>query len=67
MLVTGLYGGGPAEKAGLLFGDVVLALDGFVVNELQALRYRIATRSVAAHLICLCTVRDLSPTLQCPL
>ena len=46
VLVTGLYGGGPAEKAGLLVGDVVLALDGFAVNELQALRYRIATRSV---------------------
>jgi S1-C subfamily serine protease len=45
VLVTETYKGGPAEAAGLGIGDVVISLDGFPVNEFQALRYRIATRS----------------------
>jgi serine protease Do len=45
VLVTEAYKGGPAEAAGLGIGDVVISLDGFPVNEFQALRYRIATRS----------------------
>ena len=44
VLVTGTYKGGPAEAAGLGIGDVVVSVDGFPVNEFQALRYRIATR-----------------------
>ena len=44
VLVTGLYKSGPAEKAGLRIGDAVISVDGFPVNEFQALRYRIATR-----------------------
>lgn len=44
VLVTGIYKAGPAEVAGLRIGDVVLSVDGFPVNEFQALRYRIATR-----------------------
>jgi len=45
VIITGIYKGGPADAAGLGVGDVVVSLDGFPVNEFQALRYRIATRS----------------------
>ena len=48
VLVTGVYQGGPAEKGGLLIGDIILSIDGFPVDEPQALRYRIATRPVGA-------------------
>jgi len=44
VLVTGLYKAGPAELAGLRIGDAVISVDGFPVNDFQALRYRIATR-----------------------
>jgi len=45
VIITGVYKGGPAEAAGLGIGDIVLSLDGFPVNEFEALRYRIATRT----------------------
>lgn len=45
VIITGVYKGGPADAAGLGIGDVVVSLDGFPVNEFQALRYRIATRA----------------------
>ena len=44
VLITGIYKRGPAETAGLRIGDAVISVDGFPVNEFQALRYRIATR-----------------------
>ena len=46
VLVAEIYPAGPADKAGLRVGDVILAVDGFPVDEPQALRYRIATRSL---------------------
>jgi serine protease Do len=52
VLVTGLYQDGPAARAGIAPGDIVLSVDGLAVDEPQVLRYRIATRSVGmtAHL-----------------
>jgi Do/DeqQ family serine protease len=44
VLVTNVYSGSPAERAGIVSGDVVLLVDGFPVNDPQALRYRIATQ-----------------------
>jgi Do/DeqQ family serine protease len=44
VLVTGVFDGGPADRAGLQFGDVILAVDEFTIDDPQALRYRIATR-----------------------
>jgi S1-C subfamily serine protease len=41
-----VYRGGPADRAGLRTGDVVLAIDGREVNDPQALRFRIATRKL---------------------
>jgi serine protease Do len=49
VIITGIYKGGPAEAAGLGIGDVVVSLDGFPVNEFQALRYRIATRTEGSN------------------
>ena len=44
-LVNDLYPGGPAEKAGLQPGDVIVAVDGREVIDSGALRYRVATRA----------------------
>ncbi len=46
LLVNGLYPGGPADKAGLRIGDVVVAVDGRPVDDPEALRFRIATLAV---------------------
>ncbi len=43
VLLTGIYKGGPADIAGLAAGDVVLAMNGKPVGDMQALLYRIAT------------------------
>jgi serine protease Do len=45
VLLKSVYPGGPAFKAGLKTGDVVLAIDGFPVDDMQALNYRIATHN----------------------
>ncbi|MEK9967759.1 MAG: DegQ family serine endoprotease [Ferrovibrio sp.] len=46
VLVGEVWRGGPADRAGLHAGDVVLAIDGREVNDPQALRFRIATRKL---------------------
>jgi serine protease Do len=43
VLVNEVYPGGPAERAGVRVGDVVRAVNGRDVTDLDALRYRIAT------------------------
>jgi serine protease Do len=44
-VVTEVFAGGPADRAGLKVRDVVLAVEGREVRDFGALRYRIATRS----------------------
>jgi serine protease Do len=44
--ITDVFPGGPAEKAGLRRGDVVLRVEGREVNDNDALRFRIATQPV---------------------
>ena len=39
-----VYPGGPADKAGLLAGDILLAIDGESVNDESGVIYRIGTR-----------------------
>jgi len=39
VLVNNIYPGGPAEKAGLMQGDVILTIDGKLVSSPEALRY----------------------------
>jgi len=43
VLLKDVYPGGPAAEAGLKVGEVVLAVDGIPVDDMQALNYRIAT------------------------
>ena len=45
-LIRDLAAGSPADKAGLKVGDVIRAVDGFEVDEPQALRYRFATKGL---------------------
>ncbi len=43
-LITELYDGGPADRAGLKAGDIVLKVEAFDVVDPRALRYRVATQ-----------------------
>src|SRR5690606_15451304 len=43
VLVESVYPGGPADRAGLQTGDVVLAVNGREVDDPQGLKFRIAT------------------------
>ncbi|MEP5262890.1 MAG: PDZ domain-containing protein, partial [Nitratireductor sp.] len=45
-LIRDIYKGGPAAKAGLEVGDVIRAVDGFEVEDPQAVRYRFATKGL---------------------
>ncbi|MBI1244520.1 MAG: Do family serine endopeptidase [Alphaproteobacteria bacterium] len=44
--ITDVFAGGPADKAGLRRGDVVLKVEGREVGDNEALRFRIATQPV---------------------
>jgi Do/DeqQ family serine protease len=46
VLMHHVYPGGPAERAGLDVGDVVLAIGGQPVDDPQALKFRIATQVI---------------------
>lgn len=43
VLVSDLYPGGPADRAGLKSGDVIIGLNGRDITDPKALRFRIAT------------------------
>jgi len=42
VLLKDVYPGGPAAQAGLKVGDVVMAVDGYPTDDMQALNYRVA-------------------------
>jgi len=44
LVVTEIYPGGPAARAGLRVGDVITAIDGAEVNDLGGLNFRVGTR-----------------------
>ena len=43
VLIENVYSDGPADRAGIRTGDVILEVNGRAVDDLQALNYRIAT------------------------
>ena len=43
VLINDVYSGGPADRAGVEVGDVILSVAGHELNDPQALRFRIAT------------------------
>jgi serine protease Do len=70
VLLKSVFPGGPVAKAGLHTGDVILAVDGVEVDDMQGLNYRIATHkpgdSVKLHVASGKTMRDASVTLGLP-
>jgi serine protease Do len=46
VIVRSIYPGGPADQAGIKTGDLIMKIDGFEVNDPQAVRYRIATSGI---------------------
>ncbi len=70
VLLKSVYPGGPASRAGLKTGDVVLSVDGVDVEDIQALNYRIATHrageTVKARVAGGGPVRDVTVTLGLP-
>jgi len=47
-LISELAKGGPAEQAGFADGDVILAVDGFNIEQPSAFDFRLATKAVGA-------------------
>jgi serine protease Do len=43
VILKNIYPDSPAAKAGLKVGDVVLAIDGYPVDDMQSLNYRVTT------------------------
>jgi len=48
VIVKKVYPGGPADRAGVRPGDVILTLGGRQVADVESFRYRIATRELGA-------------------
>ena len=46
VLLTDVYPGGPADRAGLKRGDLIMQVDGRDIEDDEGLRYRIATHSI---------------------
>jgi serine protease Do len=70
VLVKDIYPGGPLANAGVKSGEVVQAVDGTDVDDMQALNYRIATHkpgeSVKLHVESGKTARDVNAVLALP-
>ncbi|MBS0276487.1 MAG: Do family serine endopeptidase [Proteobacteria bacterium] len=43
VILKSIYPGSPAAKAGLKVGDVVMGIDGYPVDDMQSLNYRVTT------------------------
>ena len=50
VLINGVYPKGPADRAGIQVGDVIIAVNGQVINDTESLRFRIATRPIGETL-----------------
>ncbi|HEY9010596.1 MAG TPA: DegQ family serine endoprotease [Devosia sp.] len=59
-IITEIAPGGPAERAGLRAGDVILSVDGFAVDQPSAFDFRLATRKLGTE-VSIDYVRDGRP------
>src|SRR5690606_13007005 len=50
VVISDVYEGGPADRAGIAPGDVVVTVNGQPVNDLQSLRFRVATGALGETL-----------------
>jgi serine protease Do len=64
LLVRQVYPGGPADRAGVRIGDVVLAIAGHDIENPEALRYRLATLAVGSEVPLRLWRRDRELSLQ---
>ena len=46
VLISSVFLGGPADRAGIRVGDIITAVNGREVNDPEALKFRIATRPI---------------------
>ena len=46
VIVGKIYPGGPADRAGLKTGDIILSVDGRPVQDVESFRFRVATREL---------------------
>jgi len=49
VIVSKVYNGGSAQRAGIKKGDVILAVDDQPVEDLESFRYRVATRTLGSE------------------
>jgi serine protease Do len=49
VVVSKVHPDGPAGRAGVKKGDIILSIDGLPVDDVEALRYRVATRELGKH------------------
>ncbi len=45
-LVSNVVAGGPSERAGLRRGDIITAIDAQIIDDMQSLGYRLATKTL---------------------
>jgi Do/DeqQ family serine protease len=48
-LVSNVVAGGPSERAGLRRGDIITAIDNQIIDDMQGLGYRLATKTPGAN------------------
>jgi serine protease Do len=49
VVVSRVYPGGPADQAGLRKGDIIVAVDDRPVDDIESLRFRVATGELGGH------------------
>jgi serine protease Do len=66
VLINDIYPGGPADRAGIQTGDVILGVGGREVNDPEALRFRIATRAAGDTIEFMIWRRERARTVSFP-